>query len=129
MRGKAGGLVFATVVLISSTIPQRQALLAAAPDAVLDAQVDLAAPRMPYLAAGAAAIIAGLLLLLYLYRRRAYILYWTGGWASLAASLACAGASSRAANPGAFLLGVEQFLSLGGALLFVVAADAYRLRP
>src|SRR4051812_4592362 len=129
MLGKPGGLVFASVVLISSAIPRHHGLLAAAPDAVLDARLDLAAPRTPYLAAGAAAIITGLLLLLYLYRRRAYILYWTGGWGSLAASLACVGACQAATNPGAFLLGMEQFLSLTGALMFVVAADAYGAEP
>lgn len=81
MRGKRTNLMFASAALLAAASPWGIRLLGAAPEAV-DASIDLAAPRATDLAAGAAAIITGLLLLLYLYRRRVYILWWTAGWGS-----------------------------------------------
>ena len=129
MRGKWSSLLFASLVLVGAAIPLHDVLLAAAPDDALDASIALAAPSPAYLAAGAAAIITGLLLLLYLYRRRAYILCWTAGWGALMASLACAGRGSGPTKWAAFLFGAAQFLSLASALMFVAAADAYRQQP
>jgi len=128
MRRTSGNLLFASVVLIGAVFAPGD-VLAAAPDGTLDTQIDLAASRTTYLGSGAAAIITGLLLLLYLYRHRAYILCWTAGWGSLAISLACAVHGAAPTRWGAFWFGAAQFLSLGSALMFVAAADAYRQQP
>jgi diguanylate cyclase (GGDEF)-like protein len=82
-----------------------------------------------YLAAGAALIITCLLLLLFLYRRRPYLVFWTAGWGSLAASLACVTRASAPTRWGAFMFGAAQLLALASALLFIAAADAYQTHP
>jgi diguanylate cyclase (GGDEF)-like protein len=101
----------------------------------LDEAVDFSlAPALPemtsptYLAAGAAAIITGLLLLLHLYRKRPYILHWTAGWTCLTASLAIDASWRSPTRLGAIALGGSQLLMVAGALCFVAAADAYRQR-
>jgi diguanylate cyclase (GGDEF)-like protein len=81
-----------------------------------------------HLAAGAAAIITGLLLLLHLYRKRPYILHWTAGWTCLTASLAIDASWRGPSKLGAIAAGGSQFLMVAGALCFVAAADAYRQR-
>jgi diguanylate cyclase (GGDEF)-like protein len=116
--------LFASVALLAAAAWWPARLLAAAPETA--ASIDLAAPQVTYLAAGAASIITGLLLLLHLYRRRTYILWWTAGWGSLAASLACAGLGAVPTKWGAFLLGAAQLLALVSATLFFAAAGAYR---
>jgi len=102
----------------------------AATDAdAVDAAIDITAPQATRLASGAAAIITGLLLLLFLYRRRPYILLWTGGWGSLALSLALGGRDAATTKSGALAFGAAQFLGLISAMLFVAAADAYQPKP
>jgi diguanylate cyclase (GGDEF)-like protein len=127
MRGKRTNLLVASVVLLSAAPSLNVNLLGAPPEA-LEASIDLAAPRIEYLAAGAAVIITGLLSLLYLYRRRAYILWWTAGWSSLAASLACFGRSAAPTTWGVFLLGAAQLLALVSAAFFFAGANAYQPR-
>jgi diguanylate cyclase (GGDEF)-like protein len=127
MRGKRTNLLVASVVLLAAAPPLAGSLSGAAPEAV-DASIDLGAPAISSLGAGAVAIITGLLLLLYLYRRRAYILWWTAGWGSLAVSLACAGRISAATKSGLFLLGAAQLLALASATLFFAGANAYQSR-
>ena len=83
-------------------------------------------PRM--LSGVASVLIGGLLLLLYFYRRRGYILYWTAAWAIIAVSMFVAVPK----YPGQLRLmvyGFSQFLGVIAALTFVLAADAYRSRP
>ena len=82
-----------------------------------------------HLAWGAAAIITGLLLLLYLYRQRTYILYWTGGWASLACSLGLADGVAGFGRWADFCLGAAHLFGITSALLFLAAADAYQANP
>jgi diguanylate cyclase (GGDEF)-like protein len=123
MRGKGTNLLFASVVLLAAAPVLN--LLGAAPDPV-EGSSDLGLPQVSYLAAGVAAIITGLQLLLYLYRRRAYILWWTAGWGSLAASLACAGRSAPPTKWGLFLLGAAQLLAVVSATLFFAGGNAYQ---
>ena len=68
-----------------------------------------------YLAAGAAAIITGLLLLLHLYRKRPYILHWTAGWTCLTASLAIDASWRSPPGWGRFASGGSQFLMVASA--------------
>jgi diguanylate cyclase (GGDEF)-like protein len=78
------------------------------------------------LAATVALIIAGLLMLVFLYRRRVFILIWTGGWTTIAASMFLAGQDYRSPALAWICYGLSQFLSVVSALIFVLAADAYR---
>jgi diguanylate cyclase (GGDEF)-like protein len=80
------------------------------------------------LAGGAAVIIVALLSLLYLYRRRSYILYWVAGWGCLAVSLFMAGWRHGQPQLDSVTFGVSQLLSIFSALGFVLAADAYSVR-
>jgi diguanylate cyclase (GGDEF)-like protein len=74
-------------------------------------------------------LVAAVLCLLYVYRRRTYIVCWVAAWIVTAVSmlLAAHGFASEKASYAAY--GVSQFLAIVGALGFVVAADAYRARP
>jgi len=79
--------------------------------------------------AGVATLLVGALLsLLYVYRRRVYILCWVAGWVLIGASrlLAAREFPGEAATLAAY--GVSQFLAIVSALVFVVSADAYRAR-
>ena len=125
MRGKRTSLWVAAAVLATIAAPLSAPLLGFAPQLADEPTIDLAAPQVTYLASGAAVIITCLLLLLYLYRRQAYILWWTAGWGALAASLACQARGTAPTPWGAFLFGAAQFLALISALLFTAAADAY----
>jgi diguanylate cyclase (GGDEF)-like protein len=75
-----------------------------------------------------AILVAGLLLLLFSYRRRRYILYWAAGWTLSAVSMLVA-VVMPPSELAPFVYGVSQFLGIVSALLFVVSADAYRPRP
>src|SRR5262245_41273133 len=80
----------------------------------------------PWRVAGQGAlVVTGVLLLLFLYRRRLYILFWTLGWFLVSASMFLAGGPFE--NERVFLLsyGVAQFLGILSALFFVISADAY----
>ncbi len=76
------------------------------------------------LAGGAAAIIVGLLLLLYLHRRQRHILYWIGAWGCFAASM-FTGATLASGQLEAFVYGLSQFLGIASGLFFLFAGDAY----
>lgn len=84
----------------------------------------------PHVVAGSAAIVIGLLsLLVYLYRRRLFILWWVGAWTLLAASMLTVARTYQNDKLGAMAYGMSQFLGVLSSLAFVVAADAYRQRP
>jgi diguanylate cyclase (GGDEF)-like protein len=102
-------------------------VFAMAPTATMAMDSTLAQPRN--LAGGAAIIIVGLFALLYLYRRRSYIVYWAAGWACLAGSLFVAGWTYERPQLNWLVYGASQLLSIGSALCFVVAADAYNSKP
>ena len=78
------------------------------------------------LASGAAAIVTCLLLLLHLYRRSSYILYWTAGWACLALSLGLDSSGRGAGTFNALRAAGSQFLMVAVGLCFLTAANVYR---
>lgn len=78
------------------------------------------------LAGIATLLVAGILSLLYIYRRRAYILCWVTGWTLTALSLLLAAHRFTGEKPGNAAYGISQFISIVGALVFVLGADAYR---
>src|SRR5688572_21766652 len=102
-------------------------VFAVAPTATMAMDSTLAHPRN--LAGGAAIIIVGLFALLYLYRRRSYIVYWAAGWACLAGSLFVAGWTYERPQLNWLVYGASQLLSIASALCFVVAAAAYNSTP
>jgi diguanylate cyclase (GGDEF)-like protein len=71
-------------------------------------------------------VIATLLLLLYIYRRQSYILWWMWGWVLLSAGALLSAESLNSTKLDAMVFGVAQFFRLLAGLLFVVATDAYR---
>lgn len=75
------------------------------------------------------AVIATLLLLLYIYRRRTYILWWMWGWVMLSVGSMLSAEPLRSAKLDAMAFGLGQFLRILAGLLFVVATDAYRQTP
>ena len=84
----------------------------------------------PRILAGAGAlVVTGLLLLLFVYRRRVYIAFWIGGWVLVAASLLLAGGQYATPSAQSLSYGVSQLLGILSALLFVASADAYPTRP
>ncbi len=84
----------------------------------------------PRVLLGAATLtVTGLLCLLYVYRRRLYILYWIGGWGIATASTFLAAREYSSPKLGFAVYGISQFLGIISALVFVISADAYRSRP
>ena len=73
-------------------------------------------------------LLAGLLSLLYVYRRRVYILCWVSGWTFTALALLIGALQLERPAVSAAAYGVSQFLAVIGALVFVLGADAYRSR-
>ncbi len=88
--------------------------------AVLNAQLLLGA---------AALLVTGLLFLLYFYRPRLYIRYWTLGWSVAAASSLLLAPHYTNPQLAASVYGLSQLLGIVAALVFVISADAYRGRP
>ena len=74
-------------------------------------------------------LVAALLCLLYVYRRRTYIVCWVAAWMVTAASMVLAAQAFTSEKISYAAYGISQFLAIVGALGFVVAADAYRARP
>jgi diguanylate cyclase (GGDEF)-like protein len=71
-------------------------------------------------------LVAGILSLLYIYRRRAYIVCWVTGWTLTALSLLLAAHRFYGDKSANSAYGVSQFIAIVGALVFVLSADAYR---
>ena len=82
----------------------------------------LVEPRL--VAAAGAAIVAGLLFLLYLNRRRAYVLFWILGWVLIAASMMILGDNERFAGNLPQFAGFYQTLNVSSALAFAISASA-----
>jgi diguanylate cyclase (GGDEF)-like protein len=84
----------------------------------------------PHVIAGSAAIVIALLsLLVYLYRRRLFILWWVGAWTLLATSMLTLAHVYTNDALRAMAHGLSQYMGVLSSLSFVVAADAYRQRP
>jgi diguanylate cyclase (GGDEF)-like protein len=84
----------------------------------------------PHVLAGSAAfVIALLLLLVYAYRRRPFILWWTCAWLLLAGSMLAVSRSYLSLQLDWMIYGISQFFGVLASLAFVIAADAYRQTP
>jgi diguanylate cyclase (GGDEF)-like protein len=79
-------------------------------------------PRL--IAAGAATTVAGLLFLLFLNRRRAYVLLWVVGWLLIAAAMTLLGDADRFRNNPAGFAGLYQTITVSSALVFALSASA-----
>jgi diguanylate cyclase (GGDEF)-like protein len=87
-------------------------------------------PINPRNVAGAGAlVVAGLLCLLFFYRRRLYILFWLAAWCLTALSMFLVSWTYSAEKLAFMAYGFSQFLGIVSALLFVLSADAHRARP
>ena len=80
-------------------------------------------------AAYGALITAFTLTTLYLYRGRAFIVYWIGSWLFFAASLALLARGYGDARLGSVMLGLAQLLGVWSAGLNLLAADAFPDTP
>jgi diguanylate cyclase (GGDEF)-like protein len=105
--------------VLTAALPQGSPLIAAEPT--------LVNPRL--LASVETLVIATLLFLLYMYRRKPYIVWWIWGWCALSAGFFLAAQSWRNPKIAAMAFGVAQFLRVVAGLTFVIAADAYRRSP
>ena len=84
----------------------------------------------PHVLAGSGALVIALLLLLvYVYRQRHFIVWWIIAWLLLAAWMLPMAHTYKSAQLGWMVYGISQFFGLLASLAFVVAADAYRQRP
>ena len=81
------------------------------------------------LAGAGAIVVTALLLLLYSYRRRLYILYWFAGWGILGASSFLAVPGYVWVQSGWLAYGLSQLLGIVSSLIFVLSADAYLAPP
>jgi diguanylate cyclase (GGDEF)-like protein len=81
------------------------------------------------LSGAAALVIAALLFLLYFYRKRHYILFWTAGWLLIAAARFVVLPPYASEQLRWMTYGISQFVGIAAALLFVMGADAYTVRP
>jgi diguanylate cyclase (GGDEF)-like protein len=80
-------------------------------------------------AAFGALILATLLVGLFAYRRRTYILQWASGWLLIAISLALLSRGWSVVLLGRVVVGVAQLLHVGAGLLFLLSADNFRQVP
>jgi diguanylate cyclase (GGDEF)-like protein len=84
-------------------------------------------PRM--FAAYGALIAAAMLTILYLYRGRAFIVYWIGSWLLIAGSLALLSQGWADVRLGSVMLGCAQLLGVWSAGLTLLAAEAFPDAP
>ena len=87
----------------------------------------LVRPRI--LAAYGALIAAAMLSILYLYRGRAFIVYWIGSWILIAGSLALLAQGYEDVRFGSVMLGLAQLLGVWSAGLTLLGAEAYPDAP
>jgi diguanylate cyclase (GGDEF)-like protein len=80
-------------------------------------------------AAFGALVLATLLVGLFAYRRRTYILQWASGWLLIAISLALLSREWPILILGRVVVGLSQLAHVGAALLFLLSADNFRQKP
>ncbi len=84
-------------------------------------------PRM--FAAYGALIASAMLITLYLYRGRAFIVYWVGSWLLTSASLTLLAQGYADLRLGSVMLGLAQLLGIWSAGLTLLAAEAFADSP
>jgi diguanylate cyclase (GGDEF)-like protein len=131
--GQAWLMVLAAVVLVTvaSAVPLAPSAAAVASSVSQHASVVSAERTInPWQLAGKGGlVVTGVLLLLFVYRRRLYILFWTAGWFLVSASMFLSGQPPTTHFSGLLTFGVAQFLGILSGLFFVLSADAYPARP
>src|ERR671918_1616221 len=80
-------------------------------------------------AAYGALIVAAMLTILYLYRGRAFVVYWIGSWLLIAGSLMLLGRGYADARVGGVMLGLAQVLAVWSAGLTLLAGEAFPEAP
>jgi diguanylate cyclase (GGDEF)-like protein len=80
-------------------------------------------------AAYGALIAAAMLLILYLYRGRAFVVYWIGSWMLIAASMILLARGYDDMRLGSVVLGLAQLLAVWSAGLTLLAAEAFPDAP
>jgi diguanylate cyclase (GGDEF)-like protein len=131
--GHAWLLVLAAVVVVAvaSAAPFASGPLGSAQHAGVRAAIapDITGLNPHTLAGAGALVVTGVLLLLFFYRRRLYILFWVSGWVLYSASMLIAGRHYPVELTSYFAYGISQFLGILSALMFVLSADAYPSKP
>jgi hypothetical protein len=124
--------------LVAALVFAQLAVLAAQPAPQLLGDLDLLRgipPPPPMLirpravAAYGALITAATLITLYLYRGRAFIVYWIGSWLFFAGSLALLARGYGDVRLGSVMLGLAQLLGVWSAGLLWLAAAAFPDEP
>jgi diguanylate cyclase (GGDEF)-like protein len=132
--GYAWLMVLATVVVVAvaAAVPFASAS-GGAEQIVGSVRIGIAPHPMslnpPTLLGSGALVATGLLLLLFFYRRRLYILGWVSSWVLLAASMFLLGRPYQVPQVSYLAYGISQFLGILSALMLVLSADAYPSRP
>jgi diguanylate cyclase (GGDEF)-like protein len=96
------------------------------PESSLD--LSRAVVNLPWAAGVASLVLASLLLLLYVYRSRLYVLEWMAGWLFFAAALFILSQDVASPRLADVLTGLAQFLIVCGVLFFVLSVDNFRQR-
>ena len=76
-------------------------------------------------AAYGALVAAAVLMILYLYRARAFVVYWIGSWLLIAGSMILLARGYDDVRLGSVVLGIAQLLGVWSAGLMVLAAEAF----
>ncbi len=80
------------------------------------------------LGAFGAMVVTALFTLLYVYRRRAYILHWVSAWVLLTAALSVAARDTQQAPVALLMLGFSRFLSFTAILAIASSPLTFRNR-
>ncbi|MBI4263585.1 MAG: GGDEF domain-containing protein [Acidobacteria bacterium] len=132
-RRRAGPVLIVLAVMVSPL-----ASLAAQPDpdilVNLESLQDIPAPepmsiRPRLFAAYGALIAAAMLGILYLYRGRAFIVYWIGSWLLIAGSLMLLSQGYAEVRLGSVMLGLAQLLGVWSAGLMLLGGEAFPNAP
>lgn len=120
------------LIVLVAIMPPATVAAQSAPDLSprLDVLGSIPAPapvsiRPPIVGAYGALIAAAMLGILYLYRGRAFVVYWIGSWLLIAASLLLRAQGYQDLRLGSVMLGLGQLLGVWAAGLTLLAAKAF----
>jgi diguanylate cyclase (GGDEF)-like protein len=125
-RGAAMLIMLVAIVPLAIVSAQSAPDLTPRPDAL--GGIPPPAPvtiQPPIVGAYGALIAAAMLGILYLYRGRAFIVYWIGSWLFIAASLLLRAQGYQDPRLGSVMLGLGQLLGVWSAGLTLLAANAF----